>query len=528
MNHLLDSIPNILFRFAEQSETVFWVRSPDFQQLLYLSPAFASIWGRDCGEVMANPELWLESVYCEDRLEFSPLEILAEKIEREKQNARYFEQYRIVRPNGEVRWINERFFPIFTNEQCIAIAGLASDVTETKRMEHALLAAKNAAETSARATSNFLTTVGHELRTPLNAVMGLTQILTMKQLPEVEQQDYLDIIYHSAKDVLHLINDMLDHARIEAGNLSMTDEVFNLHQYLQRIIRKYQYLAEEKGIPISLQVSDNVPEYVISDTQRFTQIISNLLDNAIKFTQKGEIVLMAHAQAHTDSVCHIHIRVKDTGIGIPEDQTQMIFQRFVQAHNQQTNPYVRRYKGLGLGLSIVKQLVNMLGGKISVKSQEGVGSEFNLSIPMSLANDTQDKQTSVNSPGQVLDCYILLVEDNELNQKVAQLMLKELGCEVRIASDGSQALALLNETEFNLVLMDLSLPDMSGIEVVKIMRLNGCELPIIGLTAFAQADDLQACLEAGMDDVLIKPLKLNRLKGALSQFRLKTTPLTVV
>lgn len=526
----LDVSPNlseVLNQLADKSDNIFWVTSPDLSHTYYVNSAFAKITGYSCEDFYVNPLLWLDIMHPEDRARHPDFKQLAAEIVRQGSAGRYQQVYRIIRLDGEVRWIDDKGFPITDKQgRCIALAGTAIDITAQHEASQALRDAKERAESANQARTQFLATMSHELRTPINAVLGMAQVLAMKSLTQEEQQEYIDVIHQSAKDLLRLIDDTLDFARSEAGSLRIVNKPFSLVQTIERIVLKNTYRANEKNLLLITDLAHDLPQEVEGDAGRFSQVLSNLLDNAIKFTECGHVTVHAKLNKQTADQVWVYLTVEDSGIGIPQEQLDSIFNRFTQVHNASDQPYVRKYHGVGLGLAIVKQLVEVMGGRISVRSQPEKGTLFTLSLPFKVRHWQRSSDIGeAPTPKALYANYkILMVEDNDLNQKVAALMLNELGCDVEIADTGLAALEMLKNNRYDLVLMDIGLPDMSGLEVTatyRRMEPADRHMPIIALTAHALEGDHKTCLEAGMDDYLVKPLMMDRLCATLKQWLLE-------
>lgn len=408
--------------------------------------------------------------------------------------------------------------------ETIGVLGIYSDITELKNAEEELRLAKGRAEVANRAKSNFLATMSHELRTPMNAILGMAQILEARHLSP-EQEECVTIIRQSSNNLLALINDILDFAKLEAGKLEIISQPFNLRVLLQETIFGMRHLVEDKNIKLIIKDDKDIPAELVGDSRRIQQVVINLLGNAIKFTEHGRIRLMAKCEEKKDRKIRVKIIVEDTGIGIPKRKQQQIFERFTQLESK----YSRRFEGSGLGLAISKQLVEAMGGNISVNSKENKGSQFWFVVPFTLSSSEEAVLAPLGSKtvathenvANIQGARILLVEDNRLNQKVAKIMLEELGCVVDIVDNGKLALNLFKKAQYDLVFMDIGLPDMNGLEITRAMRAragNSKRTPIIAMTAHVLEEDKDNCFEAGADDVLTKPVMQLQLKAILQQW----------
>lgn len=416
----------------------------------------------------------------------------------------------------ESRYISTRVPMTNESGKVVGVVGISTDITELKKLEQKLIEAKEQAEVANQAKSNFLAIMSHELRTPLNAILGIAQILHNKDLSP-SQAEYIDIILRAGDFLLTLIDDILDFSKLEAGKLEIIYQKFDFSQLAQDIVTSMRQLAENKGLELMLKYSSNAPNEMIADQQRVRQIITNLINNAIKFTDKGHVKLGITFNKRNNN---FKIVVEDTGIGIPKSKQNQVFERFTQLDYK----YSRKYGGAGLGLAICKQLAENMGGKIGVKSEYHKGSKFWFTLPLILKSThvmkIKQNEIKIDDNIPLKPGNILLLEDNELNQIMFKVMLEDLGYNVAIADNGKDALKLFSKHEFDLIFSDISLPDMSGIEVIQAMRKqkNNINKPIIAVTAHALEEDRQNCLKAGADDVLIKPIMQPALKNILRKW----------
>jgi signal transduction histidine kinase/CheY-like chemotaxis protein/HPt (histidine-containing phosphotransfer) domain-containing protein len=381
-----------------------------------------------------------------------------------------------------------------------------------------LMRAKAAAEMSNRAKSEFLANISHEIRTPLNGIMGLTDIVLTTSLTST-QRDHLDMVKHSAETLLMLMNQLLDFSKIEAGKLALEKRPFDLHDLVEKKMRILRTRTAAKGLELHANVSPRVPQCVSADALRLRQVLINLLDNAIKFTEHGSITLDVDAPVIEADACELEFAVSDTGIGIPLEKQQLIFEAFAQADTSTT----RNYGGTGLGLTICSELVRLMGGHLSVQSTSGSGSTFRFRIKAEVVNRaafrTPAPVETIDAPSVAL--RVLVAEDNPVNQAVARGLLDQLGHQVTSASNGREALRLAQQNRFDAILMDVQMPEMDGVTATSRIREweheHNRRTAIIAMTAHAAADDRARCLRAGMDDYLPKPISRDTLAAALQR-----------
>jgi signal transduction histidine kinase/HPt (histidine-containing phosphotransfer) domain-containing protein/ActR/RegA family two-component response regulator len=398
------------------------------------------------------------------------------------------------------------------------IQAIIRDVSPQKEAERALKTAHDAALAAAELKSQFVANVSHEIRTPLNGILGMTGFLLRSPLAE-QQKEYAETIHYSAEALLGIINDLLDFSKIEAGRLSLEHIVLDLPRLLRDVIALYAPRAEAKGLRLILDLDSQLDAWVIGDPLRLRQILLNLLDNAIKFTEQGEIRLEARTRQRGADLCQIRLSVRDAGIGIPEAALNRIFQAFSQADGSTS----RKYGGTGLGLAISRQLAELMGGTLSVDSQPGEGSAFHLDLPMRISVSPPDGLTPASSAPVKLAGRILVAEDNPVNQKVTRYMLENLGLEAIVAGDGKEAFALHQAQPVDLILMDCQMPEWDGFMATHAIRdweaRDGRRhTPIIALTANAMPGYGDTCRSAGMDEYLAKPLREEDLLRILQRF----------
>ncbi|HEV7231214.1 MAG TPA: ATP-binding protein [Bacteroidia bacterium] len=388
----------------------------------------------------------------------------------------------------------------------ISILILFHDITKREALQEELLVIQRKAEHASVIKEQFMANMSHEIRTPMNAIIGFTNRLNKTELTS-EQSEYIAAVRTSGQNLLSIINDILDFSKIEAGMVRIEEIRFDLPGLLHSVCTMFDAQAKERHLAFRLQLNPELPESVSGDPTRLTQILINLIGNALKFTEQGSIDISASVVKEDERTVLIRFLVKDTGIGIPEDKISEIFERFTQAKSD-TN---RIFGGTGLGLSIVKKLVELQKGTITVKSISGQGSEFTVEISYRKAAAEKVLLPLVSSDSTLLSrnsrIRILVVEDNLLNQKLAGFILKEWGFQFDIAANGKIALEKLRESNYDLILMDLQMPELNGYDTTLVIRQDlKLTIPIIAMTAHALPGEKEKCLTLGMTDYLSKPI----------------------
>lgn len=406
------------------------------------------------------------------------------------------------------------------NGELIGSVGIHLDITQQKNLEDELKIAKSNAEKSAKAKESFLATMSHEIRTPLNAIVGITN---MMQLNEASRsQENIDILSFSSNNLLSLISDILDFSKIEAGKIEFSSSTINLKHLLNGIYQTFKPACDEKNIQLNLNLHASVPEYIIGDELRLSQILNNLISNAVKFTFKGAIDISVESKTFNDHRARLNFKISDTGIGIDKRKFNAIFKKFEQADKSISN----KFGGTGLGLNITKTLVELQGGKLSLQSEIDKGSVFSFKIdypiPVNFISNQRESEAQVDTD-LLRSKRVLLVEDNAINQKVAVSYLNYWGLPSDIANNGLEALNMMANTVYDLVLMDLYMPVMDGFEAIQRMKEDARlkQIPIIALTASAEISLMKRATEIGANACLTKPFNYKHLHQTLLDLLVK-------
>jgi PAS domain S-box-containing protein len=484
---------------------------------VYFSPRWKEIIGYRDAEIRNDLEEWKSRIHPDD---FDDVMATHERFFRAEDPV--FEvEYRLRHKDGSYRWILGRGACLRDQSgKPYRMAGSHTDMTRRKQIEAELSKAKEDAERASKAKSEFLANMSHEIRTPLSGMLGMTELAMMNELaPEV--REHLQMAKDSGKSLLAIINDVLDLSKIEAGRSNLEQKEFSLRELADSTIKSLAVSAKAKGLRIFHAVDTEAPDSLIGDPGRLRQVLTNLIGNAIKFTERGTVTVAMTADAANAQAGKITLKtvVKDTGIGIPESMFEDIFKSF----NQGATSAHATYGGTGLGLTISKELVEMMGGRIWVESRIGQGSAFHFTVELFLVDEELDiSEESIPSapPRATGQLRILLAEDNRINSLFAAYLLEKLGHSVRAVASGVQALAALREETFDLVLMDVRMPEMDGAEATRRIRAGEAgdpKIPIVVLTAYALQGDRERFLAAGMDDYVSKPLETAELKRVLER-----------
>ena len=478
------------------------------ERVIYINPGFRQLWN-------------LSSDIDAQGREVAPLLALAlpppadpKRIAAALAESHHHHEFR--RDDG--RSITAHVYPVtLTDGQEIGRLWTFVDVTLSRLHARELEAAKEAAEAASAAKASFLATMSHEIRTPMNGIIGMTQLALDTDLTE-DQREYLTWVHASAESLLAILNDILDFSKIDAGRLDLEQVEFNVAEMARQTVGLFSAQAAAKGLQLRLDLDPNLPREVAGDPIRLRQILTNMLSNALKFTHQGEIVVrVLLGEANDSGRLHLHFSVRDSGVGIPPDKQEMIFSPFSQADSSIT----RRFGGTGLGLAIAQRLVAMMGGEIRVESTQGVGSAFHFDVLLHPAKPSEPKAARDTGHDRA-GARILVAEDTPVNQRLAEALLVKRGYLVALANDGQQALERRMTEHYDLILMDMQMPNMDGLDATQRIRdwerANGQpHIPIVAMTANAMDADRQRCLAAGMDDFVAKPFRADELLGVVAK-----------
>jgi len=489
------------------------------------SDSFYILFGLDPAHDVLNISKLVDVIHPED---WTKIEQLINKAKNPSElDPHYHMEFRINSADGYQRWLDAHGEVAFNTEnKPIQLIATLQDITERKKIEHALIKARDAAEEAYRTKSRFLAAMSHEIRTPLNGVLGALQLIVDSDMDK-EQRNHFDIALSSAECLHRVTNDIIDLSRLETGRLELELAPFDIISLVQEISEFWSPMANDKGLSMKTIIDRGLPRNVIGDSSRIRQILNNYVYNAIKFTDHGSILISANlddtVKSRNDDDITVDLEVQDTGIGISKENQEHLFKDFSQVHDSKKN----LLSGAGLGLAIARELAQRMAGSVGVRSTPGAGSNFWVRLPLKasktaiLADDSIQKH---NRLPPLLNAFgksprVLLAEDVIANQTIAKAMLSRFGCRVEVVDNGLEAVNALKSTIYDVVLMDVAMPLMNGVEASRQIRGTSGEnagVPIIGQTAYALEEEISSFLEAGMNEVINKPLKRDILHRTLS------------
>ena len=433
-------------------------------------------------------------------------------------------EHRIRLVDGSYRWYLSRGFPTRdAGGRIVRWYGTATDIQSSKEVERQLALAKAEAERANQAKSEFLSHMSHEIRTPLSAVVGLSEVLAARLEGEDPNRQFVALLQESARSLLTIVGDILDLSRIEAGKVELSSEEVALAPLLERVVESHRPIAEKKGLSLSVEVRPEVPQRVVTDPELLSQVLRNLLSNALKYTEEGLVKVHVGVEMVHEQWTRLCFEVADSGIGIPAGLQHRLFQNFSRIHPWRLAGAAP--EGTGLGLAISRKLVELLGGEIGVESEEGVGSTFWFTVPLGLdpagligPSSVEQSARPRNPLAALPPLEVLVVEDNPANRTFLQAALQDAGHSAALAESGPQALEEVLRRRFDLVLMDIQLPGMDGLETARRIRAlagsNG-RPSLIALTAYSRREDEESARQAGMDGYISKPVDFRRLAGEI-------------
>ena len=511
-NERLENLASLVDN-SQEITCIFNIRTFRIEEV---NSTFKSMLGYEPSEVLGST---LISFFNEEDL-VETKKIVKEEIKRRSEIFSF--ENRIVCKNGTQKWMRWKIIVKnnkgFANAMDISVRKmterkLSDNLAYLVRINKELTEAKRVAEVSVQVKQEFMANMSHEIRTPMNAIIGFTNLLLKTDLND-DQRKQLENVKFSGENLIVIINDILDFSKIEAGKLAIEEAPFNLHEVTNNLLELMGPQVKEKGLSLELNQQEEISKYLIGDAVRLNQILLNLLSNALKFTQEGGITLSVDLMKKEDKTLFLQFKVKDTGIGIKKEKQETIFDSFTQAEGDTT----RKYGGTGLGLTIVKMLVQLMNGNVSLESEPGVGTTFIVDLPFNLdESDRQKEEEEEKGVEKNLgELEVLLAEDNEMNQILAKRVIASFGFKLDVAENGAKALERFKEKDYDIILMDIMMPEMDGLEATRRIREDFPEgkkdIPILAMTAFVFSEEEDyKYLESGMNDYILKPFHPDKL-----------------
>jgi signal transduction histidine kinase/CheY-like chemotaxis protein len=436
-------------------------------------------------------------------------------------------ELKVLNKNKETRYWLVSAAPLLDDEGCVqGSIGIHWDITQMKELELELIESKRKAEESSKAKAMFLANMSHEIRTPLNGIVGMAEQLAQSQL-DADQRYFTDIMRSASSTLLSIINDVLDISKIESGKFSIETTTFNLNETIKRTLSIFGEKAKVSGISLDIDLMDDRGIMHLGDPHRLSQVLFNIVGNAIKFTQAGYVRVTSKLERGENDVCWVSFQIEDTGVGMDLAYLAKVFEAF----SQEDASITRKFGGSGLGLSIARSIVQIMGGTIQIESEKGKGTKVSIRIPMRISNDKtkQDIVEMTDLQKSLKGLRVLAVEDNELNRMVLQVILKKCEVTVSMAHNGQEAIEMIQGNEFDIVLMDVQMPIVDGLEATKYIREElKLTTPIIGLSANAMREEVEICKQAGMNDYLVKPYSERSLVEVMKKWSLENQVVEIV